>query len=65
MFKFGKLCLVNWYYMKPCDQQNIDMSRCDLVAALKDHKWKTASLQESGVDCMFFTFCIYYYLLNA
>ncbi len=44
----GKLVL-----HEACDQQKIDMSRCDLLARLNDHKWKTASLEESGVDCMF------------
>ncbi len=43
----GKLVL-----HEACDQQKIDMSRCDLLARLKDHKWKTASLEESGVDYM-------------
>ncbi len=28
----------------------------DLVAELKEHKFKTAALQESGVDCMFLHF---------
>lgn len=45
--------------MKPCDQQKIDMSRCDLVAGLKDHKWKTAALQEHGV--LLFVKCLIHF----
>ncbi len=51
--------------MKPCDQQQIDTLQHDLLAELKEHTFKTAALQESGVDCKFLHFrCIIMYVLN-
>ncbi len=63
---FQSSSLVNSYHVTPCDQRQIDMSQHDLMAELKEHTFKTAALQESGVDCVFLHFrgIIHFYVLN-
>ncbi len=59
-FKLGKLWPANLHHVKPCDQQQIDTSQHDLVAEVKEHKFKTAVLQEYGVGCMFLRFYVFF-----
>ncbi len=49
--QIGELWPANLHHVIPCDQQQIDTSQHDLVTKLKEHKFKTAAPQESGVDC--------------
>ncbi len=59
LFKLGEFWPANLHHVIPCDQWQIDTSQHDLLSELKEHKFKTAALQESGVDCMFLHFrCI-------
>ncbi len=65
-FMLGELWPANSHHVIPCDQRQIDTAQQDLVAELKEHKFKTAALQESGVDCVFLHFrgIIICYVLN-